>query len=63
MEFNDIKELSSADLKKKKTALVKELFDAKIKNSIGQLANPLTIRTLRRDIAKINTAIVRKISR
>ena len=63
MEFNDIKELSSADLKKKKTALVKELFDAKIKNSIGQLSNPLTIRTLRRDIAKINTALVRKISR
>lgn len=63
MEFNDIKELSSADLKKKKTALVKELFDAKIKNSIGQLSNPLTIRSLRRDIAKINTALVRKISR
>ena len=63
MKFNEIKDLSASDLKKKKVVLVKELFDAKIKNSIGQLSNPLVIRSLRKDIAKINTALVKKISR
>lgn len=63
MKFTEIKDLSVAELKKKRTALSKELFDAKIKNSIGQLGNPLEIRQLRRDIARINTAIVKKVAR
>jgi large subunit ribosomal protein L29 len=32
----------------------------KMKNSLGQLANPVQIRVVRKDIAKINTAIVKK---
>lgn len=63
MKFNEIKDLSVPELKKKRAALSKELFDAKLKNSIGQLANPIEIRNLRRDIAKINTAIVKKVAR
>ncbi len=63
MKFTEIKELSVNELKKKRTALSQELFQAKIKNSIGQLSNPIEIRKLRRDIARINTAIVRKVVR
>ncbi|MBX3039293.1 MAG: 50S ribosomal protein L29 [Bdellovibrionaceae bacterium] len=63
MKFTEIKDLSVTELKKKRTALSKELFDAKIKNSIGQLGNPIEIRQLRRDIARINTAIVKKVAR
>lgn len=63
MKFTEMKDLSVPELKKKRTALAKELFDAKLKNSIGQLANPLEIRKLRRDIAKVNTAIVKKVAR
>lgn len=63
MKFTEMKDLSVTELKKKRSALSKELFDAKIKNSIGQLSNPLEIRQLRRDIAKINTAIVKKVAR
>lgn len=63
MKFTEMKDLSVPELKKKRTALSKELFDAKLKNSIGQLANPLEIRNLRRDIARINTAIVKKVAR
>lgn len=63
MKFNEIKDLTVPELKKKRAALSKELFDAKLKNSIGQLANPIEIRNLRRDIAKINTAIVKKVAR
>jgi large subunit ribosomal protein L29 len=63
MKFQEIKDLSVVDLKKKRAALSEELFQARIKNSIGQLSNPIEIRNLRRDIAKINTAIVKKVAR
>lgn len=61
--MKEAKEMSVPELKKKRASLSKELFDARLKNSIGQLANPLEIRKLRRDIARINTAIVKKVAR
>lgn len=63
MKFVEIKDLSVTELKKKRTSLSEELFQARIKNSIGQLSNPIVIRDLRRNIAKINTAIVKKVAR
>ncbi|WP_374074739.1 50S ribosomal protein L29 [Bdellovibrio bacteriovorus] len=63
MKFTEVKDLSVTELKKKRAALSEELFQARIKNSIGQLSNPLVIRDLRRNIAKINTAIVKKVAR
>jgi large subunit ribosomal protein L29 len=63
MKFTEIKDLSVAELKKKRTGLSQELFEAKIKNSMGQLPNPIEIRNLRKDIARINTAIIKKVAR
>jgi large subunit ribosomal protein L29 len=63
MKFIEIKDLSVVELKKKRTTLSEELFQARIKNSIGQLSNPIQIKNLRRDIARINTAIVKKVAR
>ncbi|MBS1972185.1 MAG: 50S ribosomal protein L29 [Bdellovibrionales bacterium] len=63
MKFTEIKDLSVAELKKKRAGLSEELFQARIKNTIGQLSSPIEIRNLRRDIAKINTAIVKKVAR
>jgi large subunit ribosomal protein L29 len=63
MKFNEIKDMSLTELKKKRSVLSEQLFEMKMKNSIGQLSNTMTIRQLRRDIAKINTAIVGKIER
>lgn len=63
MKFVEIKDLSVSELKTKRSTLSEELFQARIKNSIGQLSNPIEIRNLRRDIAKINTAIVKKVAR
>ena len=60
MKFTEIKDMSLPELKKKRSVLSEQLFEARMKNSIGQMANPLQIRQLRRDIARINTAIVGK---
>ena len=63
MKYEEIKDLSVVELKKGRADLTNELFQAKMKNSIGQLANPLSIRMIRRSIAKVNTAIVKKVAR
>ncbi|MFN8790286.1 MAG: 50S ribosomal protein L29 [Bdellovibrionales bacterium] len=60
MKFTEIKDMSLPELKKKRATLSEQLFEARMKNSIGQLSNPVQIRQLRRDIARINTAIVGK---
>lgn len=62
MKYSDIKDLSIADLAKKRKALSESLFTAKMKNSIGQLGNPLEIRMIRRDFARVKTALRVKLS-
>ena len=63
MKYTEVKDLSAVELKKKKGALTHEFFTAKMKNSLGQLGNPLEIRKIRRDLARVNTALVQKIAR
>jgi large subunit ribosomal protein L29 len=60
MKYSEMQSLSVADLSKKRKELSGEMFSLKMKNSIGQAGNPLMIRTLRKDIARINTAISTK---
>lgn len=63
MKFTDVKDLSAAELRKKKSELTQDIFEAKMKNQLGQLGNPLEIRKLRKNLARINTALVQKIAR
>lgn len=62
MKFEDVSGLSIEELRKKSLELTKSLFEMKIKNSLGQLGNPLEIRFVRRDIARVKTAINQKAS-
>jgi len=57
MNYTEIKDLSAKELAKKSKAATAELFTLKMKNSLGQLANPMEIKKLRREIAQIKTAI------
>jgi large subunit ribosomal protein L29 len=63
MKYADVKDLSATELKKQKLVLTQDLFEAKMKNQLGQLGNPLEIRKIRKDLARINTALVQKIAR
>ena len=63
MKYTEIKDLSAVELKKKRTGLTQDLFEANIKNSLGQLGNPLEIRKLRKNLARVNTALVQKVAR
>ncbi len=63
MKYTDIKGMSVAELKKKKVSITQDLFDMKIKNQLGQLSNPVQIRETRKDLARINTALVQVVPR
>lgn len=57
MKYADIAGLSSKELVKKTKELRKQVFEANMKNALGQLTNPMTIRAMRRDIARMQTAL------
>jgi large subunit ribosomal protein L29 len=63
MKFNEIKDLTVDELRKKEMALKEEYFMLKMKNPIGQISNPLSIRFARRNIAKLKTAINQKLAK
>jgi large subunit ribosomal protein L29 len=60
VKYADISGLSETELTKKTTELRKEMFEARMKNSLGQLANPMSIRESRRDVARMKTAAAAK---
>ena len=60
MKFEDIAGMKLEELKVKAKELKVDLFNLKMKNSLGQLGNPLEIRYARKDIARLNTAIKQK---
>lgn len=61
MNYSDIKDLSKSELVKKQKSAAKDLFELKMKNSLGQLSNPMEIRVLRKNVAKIKTAMSQKL--
>lgn len=60
MKYADIAGLAEKELVKRIKELRKEVFEARMKNALGQLANPMTIRWARRDIARLQTALSAK---
>ena len=61
MKYEEIKELTATELRKRTVQLREELFQSRMKHSIGQLGNPLEIRAKRRDLARLRTALQAKL--
>ena len=60
MKFNEIKNLSATEVKKAILKKQDELYEMKVKNNLGQLSNPLQIRFIKKDIARLKTAVSMK---
>ena len=60
MKAEAVREMSIEDLRGKERELSEQLFRLRFQRSIGQLDNALTIRTTRRDIARVKTVIRQK---
>jgi large subunit ribosomal protein L29 len=61
MKFSDVKELSTVEVNKKIRETKEKMFQARMKNSMGQMTNPVSIRGMRRDIARLKTVLTTKL--
>jgi len=57
MNYEDIKNLTPIELNKKLREVKGNLFEARMKNAMGQMTNPISIRQMRRDVARLRTAL------
>ena len=57
MKGNELRSMTDVELEKKLQDLKSELFNLRFRHASGQLENPLSIRTCKRDIARVNTEI------
>lgn len=57
MKPKQMRELTVEELEAKSLELRNELFAAKIKHVTGQLENTAKVRTLRRDVARVETVL------
>jgi large subunit ribosomal protein L29 len=59
----DLRDLSNDELLAKAADLKKELFNLRVQQVMGQIENPMRLRTLRKDIAKTKTVLKEKYGR
>lgn len=58
MKVNELRDLNLQELREKQGELNEELFNLKMRHSLNQLDNPLQIRNLRRNLARLKTLIM-----
>ena len=60
MKIKDIRELSVTELGARKRELAEQIFHLRIQQQSGQLEKPSQLRTLRREIARLETVLTQK---
>ena len=60
MKASDLRDLSNEELAAKEAELKGELFNARVKKATGQLENTALLRTLRRNVARVETVLREK---
>ncbi len=57
MKAMEIRDMSLVELNTKLTELKAELFNLRFQLAVNQLDNPMRVKAVKRDIARINTVI------
>ena len=60
MELNKMREMTSVELSAELDKLKKELFNLRFQHVTGQLENPVKMRELKKDIARVKTILREK---
>jgi large subunit ribosomal protein L29 len=60
MRPDEIRELSNDDIKARVAELQEERFRLRFRSATEPLANPLQLRTIRRDIARLKTVLTER---
>ncbi len=57
MKAKEIRELGAADIKARLAELERERFNLRFRGATETLSNPVRLRTIRRDIARLQTVL------
>ena len=57
MKTNELHEMTVEELNSKLKELSEELFNLRFRHAIGQLDNPASIKTCKKDIARVKTVL------
>ncbi len=57
MKASEIRDLSEQELNEKLAELKQELFNLRFQHAINQLDNPMRMKAVKRDIARVKTFI------
>ena len=60
MKTKELHELTIEELNTKLKELSEELFNLRVRHAIGQLENPASLKTCKKDIAKVKTLLREK---
>ena len=60
MELKKMRELTEVELNAELSKMKKELFNLRFQHATGQLENPVKMRELKKDIARVKTIIREK---
>jgi large subunit ribosomal protein L29 len=62
MKANDIRDLGADEIRTRITELERERFNLRFRGATEPLSNPLRLRFIRRDIARLQTVLAQKAS-
>ncbi|MDO4552000.1 MAG: 50S ribosomal protein L29 [Bacillota bacterium] len=60
MKIEKMREMTEAELRNEALKLKKELFNLRFQNETGQLENPIKMRDVKREIARVKTVLREK---
>ena len=60
MELKKMRDMTEVELKTELSKMKKELFNLRFQHATGQLENPVQMRELKRNIARVKTIIREK---
>ncbi len=60
MELKKMRDMTGAELNTELSKMKKELFNLRFQHATGQLENPVQMRELKKDIARVKTVIREK---
>ncbi len=60
MELKKMREMTEIELNTELSKMKKELFNLRFQHATGQLENPIKMRELKKDIARVKTIIREK---
>ena len=60
MKIKDIRSMTNEELNSKLVSIKSEIFNLRFQHATGNLANPMLLNTLKKDIAKIKTVLTER---